>query len=307
MKFKVSMLALAFPCIALSAPVEWVMDYDNNYNALLEQPQNEEVYQLTIKNNELTGQGGDYTITGELSHNLSQKAKNIYLKKIIQDKTVYFIGQSTDFTTYAGSWFDTDGNSGDFKIKDNSPTDIYKTCNEIMVHGQSHGDGIYSVDIDGDGPSIPFDVYCDMTNDGGGWTLVANHRLNRVAYPMTPVDYVSPDSFGVMTDEHWRAMRDLTEQGLMVVDENKLSSYISVDKMNAASCRKFRDKQSLLDGKFIFHNENNGCEIVGSDYSFLALDTVYKGAFQYSKIKFDKWPYVNLSYSNVSTMLFFVK
>jgi len=42
----------------------------------------------------------------------------------------------------------------------------------------SVGDGVYRIDPDGNGVVEPFDVHCDMTTDGGGWTW---KRLAEVA------------------------------------------------------------------------------------------------------------------------------
>lgn len=49
-------------------------------------------------------------------------------------------------------------------------------CLEYYNSGVT-SDGVYTIDPDGGaGPIAPYDCYCDMTNDGGGWTLVFNHN-----------------------------------------------------------------------------------------------------------------------------------
>lgn len=49
------------------------------------------------------------------------------------------------------------------------------SCYELSQSGVT-ANGIYKLDLDRGGPRPPQPVYCDLTGDGGGWTLVFNHR-----------------------------------------------------------------------------------------------------------------------------------
>ena len=55
------------------------------------------------------------------------------------------------------------------------------SCSEQLAQAPDSTDGLYTFDVNG----TDLTVYCDMTRDGGGWTLVANN-VDAVADNPTP-------------------------------------------------------------------------------------------------------------------------
>lgn len=128
---------------------------------------------LTVNNPATLGLG-EYVMLDTLVVNASTLQATIPASAIASAGSVYL----TAVTESQQIWNGSGGVSNSLQFTVNPPPQpIYQTsCNAILQAGLSSGDGVY--EIQPVGATQPFNVYCDMTIDGGGWMRVAYGSYN---------------------------------------------------------------------------------------------------------------------------------
>lgn len=116
-------------------------------------------------------------------------------------------GGSTGVSTGSMDATDSTGSTGSTGVSTDSTTagsettggapELFANCAEILAADDQAMDGVYTVDVDGEGRGLePFDVYCDMTTEDGGWTLV-------FAYGFTSYDPFVSSGNAVSVRPNW--------------------------------------------------------------------------------------------------------
>jgi hypothetical protein len=121
-------------------------------------------------------------------------------------------------------------------------------------------DGVYTINPDGMGP---FPVRCDMTRDGGGWTVFQRRQNGSEDFYLGWSDYKA--GFGNLDDEFWLGLNKihrLTKSGQDVLrvdlmDFNDAQRYAKYGTFSVADENdKYRLNVASYSGKFRLCPEN---------------------------------------------------
>lgn len=95
-----------------------------------------------------------------------------------------------------------------------SAATVATSCKELHGLSPSLPSGVYAIDPDGAAAGASFDVYCDMSTDGGGWTLVLAYAHAAATTPpaVAGTRPTSPSSgFSHFNNAQMRALSPFTE------------------------------------------------------------------------------------------------
>ncbi|XP_075041337.1 fibrinogen C domain-containing protein 1 isoform X1 [Mixophyes fleayi] len=140
-----------------------------------------------------------------------------------------------------------------------------RDCYDIFMSGHQE-DGVYSV-FPIHYPS-GFQVFCDMTTDGGGWTVFQRREDGSVSFFRGWEQY--RDGFGKLTEEHWLGLQRIHFLTMQTHYQ------LRIDLMDFDNATAYAQYNTFGVGLFSVNAEEDGYPLTVSDYSGTAGDSLGK-------------------------------
>lgn len=251
----------------VAQPQKFYLKEDNQLNGSLENPAIAEL-DVNHAQNIFSVISNDTIYTGEF---LNENAI-IKFTKSNQIATTYYLGYKIADNSYQGTWYQTDGVSGDFTFNDASNDTA--DCSGANETGWQNG------------------IYCNMDIDGGNWRLVAVRSTADARTPVTTISSLTENQY--LATEKWENLIATSSEVLFYQPDTANWGVMDIAAVsNTGICQPLTKD---LGTDLLVHAESSGCDMSSLDYSMVGhKSTSYQGSmYKHGPQIWSKtsdWPY----------------